>query len=127
MNLTNDSASSGSLSMSVWVEGLKLISTMMGGIGVKDDQRWVRAGPSRAATYEGDVPRFRDGRGHVRHVRLSADPWVQKSASRRSCFGRGGLSLSFYRVRLQHVGIVCAPSTLVVHAMIAIPVKRQAL
>jgi hypothetical protein len=58
MNLTNDSASSGSLSMSVWVEGLKLIGTIMGGIGVKDDQRWVRAGPSRAATYQGDVPRF---------------------------------------------------------------------
>jgi hypothetical protein len=78
MNLTNDSASSGSLSMSVWVEGLELIGTIMGGIGVKDDQRWVRAGPSRAATYEGDVPRFRDGRGHVRHFRLLAGPWNQR-------------------------------------------------
>lgn len=81
--------------MSVWVEGLKLISTMTGGIGVKDDQRWVRAGHSRAATYEGDVPRFRNGRGHVRHFRLLADPWVQKSASRRSCFEMGGRPLSF--------------------------------
>lgn len=59
---------------------------MMGGIGVKDNQREIRARPSRAATHEGDVPGFRDGRGHVRHFRLSADPWVQKSASRRPCF-----------------------------------------